>query len=387
MKDKVFLKKCSTYEKVEPIVFSLLDKYKPKLKKKAKILLKPNFLYAAPPEKGVSPHPTVMAAVAKWCRKNFPESIIYLGDSSGVFGVPAFNQCIKELNVTPIAKKYDIKIRPFDTQERVLVNNPKNVMWKDLEFPDIVVDADFIINICKLKTHVLTLFTGAVKNMYGCIVGKTKGKGHVDGYTNVRFGNLLVDVCTTAKPNISIMDAVVGMEGQGPGRGDPVKIGYVIASDNPFAVDHAALKLVSLDEKTIYTQIQGRERKFFDKVEIIGDYKPITIKAVEPSPMIMTNAIPEFLSMFSRLIRRLSFEAFQKIPIINEKDCVKCYDCVKACPVQTIKIKKDKFPKVIHKECIGCFMCVEHCKYKSIDLKQTRMGRIVKYVKTHWLKN
>ncbi len=117
-----------------------------------------------------------------------------------------------------------------------------------------MLDADAIVNISKLKTHGLTAFTGAIKNVFGCIPGVRKGLFHVQAAENREvFAQMLVDLLGAVRPSVNVMDAVVAMEGEGPNAGRPKQLGIILASSDPVALDAVACAIVGIDPLSIDT--------------------------------------------------------------------------------------------------------------------------------------
>src|SRR5699024_6080253 len=122
-----------------------------------------------------------------------------------------------------------------------------------------VEEADALINLCKMKTHQLERITGAVKNMYGCIYGFYKAKGHTQYQDAHSFTRRLVDLNTYVKPRLHIMDGIVAMEGNGPGSGEPVPMNVILMSRDPVALDSVFCHLIHLDPRLVPTNDQGEK--------------------------------------------------------------------------------------------------------------------------------
>lgn len=93
---------------------------------------------------------------------------------------------------------------------------PQGKILKNIKTIQPIIEADKIINVPKIKTHVMTIYTGAVKNLFGIVPGNYKAQYHLK-FGDIRdFSDMLIDLCQFAKPVLTVMDAVIGMEGYGP---------------------------------------------------------------------------------------------------------------------------------------------------------------------------
>ena len=322
------------------------------------ILIKPNLVMRATPDRAVTTHPTMIEAVCNIII-GFGGKVT-LADSPGGLYTPAILKGFyKACGLTDVAERtgailnYDISYTE--------IPNPDGQIMKTFNFLAPVCNADYIINICKLKTHSYTIMSGAVKNLYGCIPGTQKFEIHARFNKRQNFFSMLNDLCSTIynmKPMINIVDAVIGMEGNGPSGGSPRKIGCILSAENPFALDLVNAKLLNLENIVPYVEI-SKQRGYCSEVEIIGDdinslivhdyKKPDTARGKK------FEMIPSFISAR---------------PVVDPKKCVACLDCINSCPVNTIKLAKNKKAFIIRKNCIKCYCCQELCKYKAIKIKR-----------------
>ena len=118
-------------------------------------------------------------------------------------------------------------------------------------------EADALINLCKMKTHALERITGGVKNLYGCVSGLNKAKGHTK-YSNAdSFARMLVDLNRMVQPRLCVMDGIMAMEGNGPTSGDPIPMNLLLMSADPVALDTVFARLVHLDPRLVPTIVHG----------------------------------------------------------------------------------------------------------------------------------
>jgi Pyruvate/2-oxoacid:ferredoxin oxidoreductase delta subunit len=232
--------------------------------------------------------------------------------------------------------------------------------------------ADVIINLCKLKTHSLTLYTGAIKNMFGAIPGVKKGEFHKIAPKVRDFSEFLVDIFEAAKPHISIMDAVIGMEGNGPSSGQAKKFGYIIASRDAVALDAVGSYIMGYDVDEILTTEIAHQRnlgeKDFNRIKFRGIVKEdlAQYQIILPTNRLY-QSLPEFLL-------KLAGKLVWIRPKANEKKCKRCGMCITNCPVKAME-SVDGFPVIDYNICIKCFCCDEICPYNAIDLQMSWLAR------------
>ena len=394
-KSKVIIVPCDSYEK-EQVYRSVkagieaLGGMGRFLDKSEKILVKPNFLSAAVPEKAVTTHPVVIEAVFRILQEEGYCQVQY-GDSPGHGSCQA---AAGKIGLEEAAERYGVK--RANMEEEVLTSFPDGKTAKEFHFAKGITEADAIINICKMKTHALEKVTGAVKNVYGFICGARKAAGHVK-YPNASvFARALADIHRCTDIRLHIMDGITAMEGNGPGSGTPIDMKVLLFSDDPVALDSVFCHMVSLDPQMVPTCVQGQAME-------IGTYKEEEIQITEVSVFSQKNSANEvssetvisrnitmkemqkkygnpnfdvdrtgrkktFLSRYSdfmtRLIRR---------PVIEKEKCIKCGICVSHCPVpgKAVSFKKGKGqpPVYDYKKCIRCYCCQEMCPKHAIKVK------------------
>jgi len=357
---KVSIVKCSSYEqyKVDKSLKESLDLIGFDIKKYKKVLLKPNLLMAAKPDKAITTHPSILIALLKILK----DSKVYIGDSPGS---PNYDDILRRTGMKKIAEEYDAEIINFSIQGMIRFENQNNQFLKKIELPKIIEDVDLIINLPKMKTHVLTRYTGAVKNLFGFIAGGKKGKFHVDFKKEEDFSQMLVELHDFIKPKLNIMDGVIGMEGYGPSGGKPKNTGLILASENAIALDKTANDIMCYKDGSVTTTRIALEKKPLE-IEKVG---LADVKVFYKKPMRNLNNI---VALFA--------SGIFKIKVNITKDCKRCLECYKKCPVKAIK-KTKPLLKINQKECIQCLCCHEICPYKAVRIEHNFIFRIAKAVK------
>jgi uncharacterized protein (DUF362 family)/NAD-dependent dihydropyrimidine dehydrogenase PreA subunit len=358
-----------------------------------KILIKPNCLMGSSPEAAVTTHPSVISAVVKEVIRAGAAALV--GDSPG----NAYTNIAKTMEETGIKKAVEEaggKMIYFQQEGVVEVKSPSN---KTIPIARVIFEVDAIINLPKLKTHNLTLFTGAIKNMFGLVPGFNKAQFHLRFPKPRDFAEALVDIFEIAKPRLTIMDAVVGMEGPGPANGTPRKLGALLASTDSVAVDAVSSHLIGYDPFQIDTTVIAARRKLgegrLENIETPGaDIKDLR-QADWKHPFninFLTNRLPEFVyRLLSPIVNRVRVD-----PLIDQKKCTRCLVCVKNCPAKTILTrpltpslpagrqglykrggtKGGEFKVEIDlRNCIHCFCCHELCRYDAVKLQRSWLAR------------
>lgn len=247
---------------------------------------------------------------------------------------------------------------------------PKGVSAKSFELVEEMLGADLLINISKCKTHQLCAFTGAVKNLYGTIYGNDKRKYHAIYSRPSAFNHFLIDIAETVKPGLNIMDAVVGVEGPGPAAGYPRKLGALLASASPYALDAAAVHLIGWKQSDVMLLKLARERGLLPErlegIETLGTpMGELRLKKPFMKPTMTAQATIRFGRALPRPLR----EALYARPVVVAGKCVGCGECMRSCPPQAIAMR-DRKPVIDMDKCIRCFCCQELCPEKAMEARK-----------------
>ena len=365
---KVSVVKCSSYSanKISASLSKALDSlggFEKFAKPGMKVLLKVNLLGAFKPEKHVTTNPALLKAVIRLCQKQ--KCKVFVGDSPAISAGFGFRDAARIAGFEKVCKETGAKFVELDEPVERLSKNchaaRRLFVSKKLE------GFDLIINLPKLKTHVFTGYTGAVKNLYGCVPKRIKGQYHLRFPTPERFSRMLLDLHELVRPQLSIMDAVVGMEGNGPSAGKPKKIGLLLASESCLALDFVALKAVGLDWREIPSVFLAERLGLIDysKVQVLGDSISFpAVKDFEPSASFKSgfNSARFLISVFKPLLNQKPF-------LIPEK-CTSCGKCFQVCPAKAIDFRTKK-PVFDYEKCIRCFCCHEVCPEKAIEIRDS----------------
>lgn len=341
-----------------------------------RVALKPNLVRKMDASLGGTTHPAVAEAVAELCREWGAADVLMVESPGGTYNEMALRAAYRVCGMEVASAGGAFRLN-YDTAWQT-VDNPDGVASKMFHILTPIVEADVVVNLCKLKSHGLTMMTGAVKNYFGTIPGTEKFEMHARFPDIGDFSRQLVDLCAyhaKARPMLNVMDAIVGMEGNGPTNGKPRKIGALLCSQNPFALDDVASHLIGMEGKVVHIE-EGRARGYVDSPTVIGeDPADLRVEDFLPPDSAKHNTI-RWLSTFwgGRLMR-----FFEPRPAIHKKKCVGCGECVRSCPAHTITMdEKKRRPIIDPSACIKCFCCQELCPKDAVKIKQNFLIKLVK---------
>jgi uncharacterized protein (DUF362 family)/Pyruvate/2-oxoacid:ferredoxin oxidoreductase delta subunit len=361
MKTQVSLVSCDDYgeDKVLAAVrrsVDLLGGMGSFVKPGEQVLIKPNLLKASPPAAAVTTHPEVVRAVIRLVRE--AGGSVLVGDSPGIGDL---RKVAERSGILAVVEQEGAELTEFN--ETITIKGTGR--FQRFEIARIAADADAIINLPKLKTHGMTTLTGAVKNLFGCVPGKRKVQWHFNtGVDHGSFTRMLVDLAALLRPRLTILDAIVGMEGNGPGSGDPRKIGVVLAGRDPVALDVVSGRIVGLSAEDLpvvrAARAAGAGETRLESIQVVGEeLSRISIRDFRLPPREHTEwRLPEWA-------RRGLKDALTTRPVIDQRSCIRCGVCRNDCPQQTIA-EKDGRLVIDYRRCIRCFCCQEFCPQGAI---------------------
>lgn len=382
---QVAVVKCSEYrrEAVEEAVregVEMLGGMSVFLSPGQKVLLKPNLLSIRPPERAVTTHPAVVEAVVKMVQEAGSHPLI--ADSPGN-AVPYTKGGLKRLyrvsGMLEVAERTGAALNWDVSSEQV--SHPEGALMKRLDIIRPALECDVLISLPKLKTHVLTTLTGATKNLFGLVPGYAKLLYHAKLHSLSNFSAMLLDVTSYAKPSLVVMDAIVGMDGNGPSGGRPRLVGVVLVGRDNVAVDAVAAKVVGIEPLAVSTLKEAVRRGWWsgrmEDIEVLG----ASIEEVRLSdfvPPVTSSRVDSALGLpfIKDHIRPLLINLIALRPVPQRGQCTACGTCVRACPMQAIEIE-DRLAVVNYNNCIRCYCCHELCPENAISLEHSRLRRFL----------
>ncbi|MDK2973718.1 MAG: hypothetical protein PWP08_89 [Methanofollis sp.] len=344
-----------------------------------RVLLKPNLLMGAEPAKAVTAHPAVLGAVARLLAAH--GCTVVIADSPGAGTRYTEKNLRRAYDTSGFSALEEIPgvSLSTDTASRA-VSYPQGRVMKRFSIIEEALAADAVVSVCKAKTHLFTGYTGAVKNLFGIVPGLEKPVFHARFRNPADFAGMLLDLNGCVPPVLHVMDAVVGMEGDGPMSGDPRPIGAILAGADPTAVDVATIRLMGMDPGSIGTvaaaAARGLIRPDFSDVRVVGD-DPAAV-AVRDFRRPATGQAGMNVSWLNRLVLRFLQRRgtdVRPLPVPDPARCTGCGRCVLTCPAAAMRIEEGK-ARVDPGACIRCYCCHEMCTFGAIDLKQGAAGRL-----------
>ncbi|OGD19415.1 MAG: hypothetical protein A2Y70_08730, partial [Candidatus Aminicenantes bacterium RBG_13_64_14] len=339
-----------------------------------RVLLKPNLLIPAPPERAITTHPAVVEAMIGLVREAGGEP--FIADSPGG---PLHNRLgmaalYRQSGMSDVARRTGVKLR--SESDAVQVPTPEGALLKRLDLLKAWREADVVISLPKLKTHNLTLISGALKNLFGLVPGLTKPGYHSKLADVDQFCDMLLDIVACVKPMLTVMDGVLGMEGDGPSTGGtPRHIGLILASADPVALDAVMCRVIGVDPDGL-ALFRAATRRGWWPLDITVEGAPLGEVAVRDFrlPAARRAARPV---RGRRMISRLVTRALTPRPVPRRGRCTACEDCVRMCPRRAITIA-GRLAVVDDERCIRCYCCHEICPEAAIDLKFSLTERLMR---------
>jgi uncharacterized protein (DUF362 family)/NAD-dependent dihydropyrimidine dehydrogenase PreA subunit len=338
----------------------------------ARVVLKPNLLMPSAPERAICTHPELLRAAARLAQDS-GAAVVEATDSPGVGSA---SRCARRLG---LGDGDPFVVR--DAGDGVDVA-PPGAPFHRVKVISHLLDADLIINVPKAKTHGQMVMTAAVKNSFGVVVGMEKAQWHFRAGRSLQdFARLLLHVHALVAPRLSILDAVVGMEGNGPSAGDPRPLGFLMASTNAHALDAVLARIWGLDPQRIPTLAMARDLGLlpsFDGIQVIGA-EPERLRPrpawrlARPAPLRGFGGPAWFSAFLERLMAVR--------PEIDRGECIACGECVRVCAAHAIALQPADVrpgpPVTIDREqCIACFCCQEMCPEGAIRVSAGLAARM-----------
>jgi uncharacterized protein (DUF362 family)/Pyruvate/2-oxoacid:ferredoxin oxidoreductase delta subunit len=381
--NKVYIVRCADYHHTEQGIHELLSMMggmEHFAEPGQKIVLKVNLLRPAKPEEAVSTHPAVTAAVARMTKAC--GAIPMIADSPGAgyrYNKKIIDKTYRTCGMQEIAETLGIELNRNTSHE--VVSFPEGELIKRFEVITPVLHSDGVFNLCKLKTHSFMHMTGAVKNIFGVVPGLTKPGYHGKLRDTAHFANMLLDLAGFVAPRLSIMDAIVAMEGEGPSSGRPREVGLLLASRNALALDVVASHIMGLERERNPLLLEAARRGLhptrLDEVEVVGPtVSDLVIPDFELPATIYDGSGVGGEAWWARLVEPLFRHAFSVKPVVRKDRCIACGACRDACPMNVITIVDGAHATIDHRGCIRCYCCHEMCPENAIELHEGLFYRI-----------
>lgn len=384
-KTRVYAVRCPEYSEAGDKVVELMSMaggMERFVKTGERILVKPNLLLSADPSRAVTTHPSIVSAVSMQVKAAGGNACIADSPGSGyTFNRKTLERVYRTCGITASAEDSGAELNLETTYQ--ILSFPQGKLIKRFEVISPFVECDGMINLSKLKTHSFTAMTGAVKNLFGIIPGRLKTGYHSKLRDKQDFTGMLLDLAAMAAPRLSVMDAVVGMEGNGPAGGNTRKVGWLLASESPLALDVAAAWIMGLAFEANPMMREAEKRGLRplrpEDIRLEGaEWGELETPGFKLPDSILSDAeftrIPRFLENSAmRIVRR----GATRTPRIIKDKCTACGACRNACPVGAVKIEKNRAASINVRECIRCYCCHEMCSYDAVELRSGFLFRML----------
>ncbi len=350
---------------LEKDIDDILDSFNLKFKKDEKILLKPNFVVGRDSKTGVTTSLEILEVLIKKIKKE--KAIPIIGESVGYeFDSRVFDI----LGIKKLVDKYKIEFVDFRNCKYKKIKTKERI-FKTIELPEILFQVDKIINLPKLKTHMLTKLSISTKNLMGVLPLKERRIIHI---TN--FDKSLVELNKIIKTDLTIVDASVIMHGRGPAFGDRINTNLLIAGTNVFCVDDFCINFLSINRNKIGFLKEASKQGLIKDYEVEGEFDKIKINLPEYT---YYKRMYWLIYLFDHLQEKITkktlipfvISTFGVKFIVNDDKCSKCGKCLNVCPVDAIFIDKHGNYKIDFKKCkyVKCMKCYDICKDEAIKIR------------------
>ena len=374
-KNKVTYTFCEKYdlaviEKAVEKIFLAYPELDKKLKSKLnpKIVVKPNLLAPRHPDKAVTTHPVVLKAIIVYL-KQYSSNIIIADSPAGTYNEKVLDKLYKTCEIVEVAEETGCQLN-YDIKDS-MVSFPKGKVLKKSLIINPALEADFIINVAKLKTHTLTRLTCATKNLFGLMPGVLKYKQHLAMQDLAVFSQMILDINGYFEDKVfNIVDGIIGMEGEGPSGGEPKFAGALFGGRDSCSVDIMACHIMGMPCNTVPILInyKGTEDIEINNFDEIRTYNFVL-------PPVRFKSLPDFIPEW---LQNVLTEMVVAKPIINKNICKKCNICLESCPAEIISMKETGAYIENYKKCIKCYCCQEACPHKAINLSKPIGERLYK---------
>jgi uncharacterized protein (DUF362 family) len=228
-----------------------------------RVVIKLNLCSLKTRETGATSDPVVVKHLIEYLNEKGSSVRLVESDSTGKSADLAF----KYLGFKSLERKYDVKCINLSTDEFV-VKNIDGYYLNSVRVPRTIENADLFITHPKMKTHsdLRVFMTGALKNQFGCLMGRNK-----EGY-HARIHEVIADANQAFIPDLAIMDSIIAMTGYGPTNGRPQRLNLLMASRDPVAIDAVAARILQFNPSFIkYIKLTSKKGLGNISYRLVGD--------------------------------------------------------------------------------------------------------------------
>lgn len=330
-----------------------------------RVMVKPNLLEYRKENDPATVHPQLLLELCRFIKEQGAKEIAVIENPA----VRTADAVVRTMGIMPELEKLGVTVRNCAAYTRLAM--PEKCRYHQLEAATEFREYDVIVDFAKAKTHAMMTLTCGVKNLFGLVRGSERLSWHLAVGRNFDdFADMLLDLYLLVTPQITLLDAITGMEGNGPGSGEAVQLGFLCAANDALALDNSAAERLGVAETPVLKQAKKRNLPL-DFVNR-GDIPEIRhIKLPEPPEKTL-----EWGVYFPVKLREFLRKMMLSRPVVDRKECISCGLCAKKCPPQTLKMVKGA-PKFDYNGCIRCYCCQEFCPKGAITVAQSRFLKVV----------
>jgi uncharacterized protein (DUF362 family) len=317
-----------------------------------RVALKINLAVPAPPQAAVGTHPEVLRAAISVLHEARAEVVVVEDCDAEALPLSGVGAVVAETGVPFL----NLRDRPFQSVASA-------GHW--YQYAQDVLQADRLIAIPKLKTHLYTYYTGAIKLMFGCIPKAQRRELHREMAT-ARFAEHLVAIYAIRPPDLVIMDGILAMEGIGPTQGVPKPAGWLLIGNDGVLLDHVAATLMGYEPGQMETIRIAMERGLHGCSPEQVIFPGCRLADV---PRQGWNRLPVLAGDRRAKTLRALCGPIRAIP----ESCQRCGTCAASCPFEAIRLAP--YPEVAQERCQFCFCCLELCPHTAIMPAKFRRER------------
>lgn len=337
------------------------------------VLLKANLLSPADPSRSVTTHPEVLRAICDIISRCGVDDI-EISDNPGYIFRHQEQELLRRTGMSAIQDERIANSGLLSRNGFVEVEKKDAISLKSMRVSEVILGVPFVIDVPKLKTHVETEITGAIKNMFGIADTDTRKRAH--GVNSHQFLlNAVIDLFQVRVPDFCIMDAIEGMEGNGPSHGKSVNTGWIVASGNALALDVVEAAIMGYKDPFSIPLLEIASRR----LEGPNSKEEIDLKGASWAdlPFEGFRKASGSVRMIPAFLRGMAHRLVTLHPELVSETCISCGVCQKVCPVKAIELNALNQPVIDFSKCVRCLCCHEMCPTGAMSVKESLLSRMI----------